>query len=219
MEPSPDRPRSFDDQDPAPERTTSPSRWRGALEIPGLIVFAAVIAILLKAFVAQAFFIPSASMEPQLRPGDRVVVSRLAYHLHDPRRGDVVVFSDPVDDHGPDHSFVLVRLGRDALQAVGLMRPGDKELIKRVIGLPGETVEGHDGSVFIDGRPLIEPYLPDDVVISDFAPYRVPADHVFVMGDNRTNSKDSRIFKGVPVDSIVGRAIARIWPPGRIAYL
>ncbi len=158
-------------------------------------------------------------MEPQLRAGDRVVVSRLAYHLHDPRRGDVVVFSDPIEDRGPDHSFLLVRLGRDALQAVGLARPDDKELIKRVIGLPGETVEGHDGSVYIDGRPLIEPYLPDDVVIRDFAPYRVPADEVFVMGDNRTNSKDSRIFKAIPVDSIVGRAIARIWPPGRIAYL
>ncbi len=208
-----------EEHDPVPDRSPATSGWRRALEIPGLVVFAAVVAILLKAFVAQAFFIPSASMEPQLRAGDRVVVSRLAYHLHEPRRGDVVVFSDPDGDTGSDHSFLLVRLGRDALQTVGLMRPDDKELIKRIIALPGETVEGHDNSVYIDGRPLIEPYLPDDVVISDFAPYRVPADHVFVMGDNRTNSKDSRFFKAVPVDSIVGRAIARIWPPGRIAYL
>ena len=219
MEPSHDRPESVGDEDPEAERSAATSRWRSALEIPGLIVFAAVIAILLKAFVAQAFFIPSASMEPQLRAGDRVVVSRLAYHLHEPRRGDVVVFPDPVDESGPDHSFLLLRLGRDALQTIGAMRPDDKELIKRVVGLPGETVEGHDGSVYIDGRPLIEPYLPADVVISDFGPYRVPADHVFVMGDNRTNSKDSRFFKAVPIDSIVGRAIARIWPPGRIAYL
>lgn len=195
------------------------SRWRAALEIVALVVVAAVIAVVVKAFIAQAFFIPSASMEPQLTAGDRVVVSRLSYELHEPRRGDIVVFDDPTEIPDGDDSFIVVRFGRDALEAVGLVKPSDRELIKRVVGLPGETVEVRDNTVMIDGRPLIEPYLPETTVTSDFSPYEVPAGQVFVMGDNRTNSKDSRIFRGVPVDSIVGRAIARVWPPGRIAFL
>ncbi len=187
--------------------------------MPALVVVAVLAAILVKAFLAQAFFIPSASMEPQLRAGDRVVVSRLAYRLHEPRRGDIVVFDDPSEDATPDRPFIAVRLGRDALEAVGLLPPSGRELIKRVVGLPGETVEGHDSTVFIDGRPLFEPYLPPGTVIDDFGPFRVPVDHVFVMGDNRTNSKDSRYIGPVAIDTIVGRALARIWPPGRLAYL
>lgn len=182
------------------------------------MIVAAVIAIAVKAFVAQAFFIPSASMEPQLTAGDRVVVSRLAYELHDPRRGDILVFDDPNADERSDDSFPLVRWGRDALEGVGVVRPEDDELIKRVVALPGETVEGRDGIVVIDGRPLLEPYL-DGAETPAFGPVDVPEGHVFVMGDNRTNSLDSRSFGPVPVDTVVGRAIARVWPPGRVAYL
>lgn len=206
-EPSPRRP---DDERPP---------WRAAFEIPLLLCFAAVIAIVVKTFVAQAFFIPSASMEPQLTAGDRVVVSRIAYQLHDPRRGDIVVFDDPLEVEEPDRSFVLVRAGREALEAIGIVGPDRTELIKRVIGLPGETVSARDGTVYVGSRPLREPYLPPDVIQSDFPPTLVPEDHVFVLGDNRSNSKDSRVFQAVPVDSIVGRAIARVWPPGRTAFL
>ncbi len=196
-----------------------PSPWRLLIEIPVLVLVAALIAIFVKAFVAQAFFIPSASMEPQLTAGDRVVVSRTAYELHEPRRGDVVVFDDPDADPDDDDSFVVLRWGRDALEAVGVVRPEDSELIKRVVGLPGETIEGRSDGVYIDGRHLHEPYLDDTVEPSVFPATTVPDAHVFVMGDNRTNSKDSRRFGPVPTDSIVGRALARVWPPGRLAYL
>lgn len=202
-----------------PEEAAGSSPWRLLIEIPVLILIAALIAIGVKAFVAQAFYIPSASMEPQLTAGDRVVVSRTAYELHDPRRGDVVVFHDPDAVDEPDDTFVVLRLGRDALEAVGAVRPEDAELIKRVVALPGETVEGRDGVVRVDGRRLVEPYLDQTVVTTDFPAVVVPDAHVFVMGDNRANSKDSRRFGAVPSDSIVGRAIARVWPPGRLAYL
>lgn len=202
------------DPDEAP---TSP--WRIVAEVVVLVLLAAVIAIGVKTFVAQAFYIPSGSMEPQLEVGDRVVVSRLAYELHEPRRGDIVVFDDPQAVHEDDDSFIVLRLGRDALEAVGIVRPEDTELIKRVIGLPGETLEARDGSILVDGRPLREPYIGAPEALVDFAPTLVPPDHVFVMGDNRGNSKDSRFFGPVPTESIVGRAIARVWPPGRVAYL
>lgn len=194
-------------------------RHRWLLELPVLLVAAIVLTLLVKAFLAQAFFIPSASMEPQLREGDRVVVSRTSYRLHDVNRGDIVVFPSPAvpaEDHG-----LLVAIFHDVLEAVALRDPGDRELIKRVIALPGETIEGRDGRVVIDGLLLEEPYLPDGVVTNDFGPVEVPDGHVFVMGDNRGNSHDSRFpdIGPIEVDSIVGRAIARVWPPGRTAFL
>lgn len=202
-----------------PDEADGSSPWRLLIEIPVLVLVAALIAIGVKAFLAQAFYIPSASMEPQLTAGDRVVVSRTAYELHEPRRGDVVVFDDPEAVDEGDDSFVLLRLGRDALEAVGAIRPEDAELIKRVVALPGETVEGRAEGIYIDGRRLVEPYLDASVETQQFAAVIVPDDHVFVMGDNRSNSKDSRRFGAVPADSIVGRAIVRVWPPGRLAYL
>lgn len=172
----------------------------------------------MKTFAAQAFSIPSASMEPQLHVGDRVVVSKLAYRFHEPNRGDVVVFDSPTAPPPDDGAFPGNVL-RDVLEGVGLRRPGDEELIKRIIALPGETIEARDGKVFIDGRELVEPYLPAGTVTSDFAPRTVPEDMVWMMGDNRGNSMDSRSFGFVEEDSIVGRAIARVWPPGRTAFL
>lgn len=220
----PDDDRDLEPLRPAESASSSPSAWRTIAEIPLLLVVAAVIALAVKTFLAQAFFIPSASMEPQLTAGDRVVVSRLAYDLHEPRRGDIVVFDDPLQVDDGDESVLPLRLGREALEALGLVEPGDKELIKRVIALPGERIMADEGDVYIDDRLLIEPYLDDSVITSDFGPYIVPDGHVFMMGDNRTNSKDSRVFDAgrpgaIPIDSIVGRAIGRVWPPGRIAFL
>lgn len=210
---------SDDGELPVLSRDRSTSTWWLAIEIPALILVAALLAIGFKATVAQAYSIPSGSMEPQLAVGDRVLVSRLAYRLHDPNRGDVVVFHDPVGAPRGDDSFIVARYGRDALEALGIVEPEDTELIKRVVGLPGETVEARDGAVYVEGRRLFEPYLPDDVVQTDFGVIVVPDGHVFVMGDHRDNSKDSREFGPVPVDSIVGRAIAIVWPPTRVAYL
>ena len=169
--------------------------------------------------VAQAFFIPSGSMEPQLEVGDRVLVSRTSYRLHDVHRGDIVVFPSPTPSLGGDDDPLLKRVAKDMLEAVALREPGEHELIKRIVGLPGETVSAVDGHVVIDGRRLVEPYLPEGLVTDDFGPITVPAGQVFVMGDNRPNSSDSRVIGTIEVDTIVGRAIARVWPPDRVAFL
>lgn len=200
----------------APEERTK--GWaRQLLELPVLAVTAILIAFLFKTFLAQAFYIPSESMLPQLEVGDRVVVSRTAYRLHEPRRGDVVVFPEPgVEVDEPGFPMFVVH---GALEATGLVQPAEEQLIKRVVALPGESVEGVGGEVLIDGEPLVEPYLPPEFVPVDFSAVRVPDGHVWVMGDNRDNSADSRVFGPVPADTLVGRAIAVAWPLGRARFL
>jgi signal peptidase I len=160
-------------------------------------------------------------MEPQLLVGDRVVVSRLAYRVHDPRRGDIIVFDCPPAAGCKDtrDDALPVRAAKTLAEALLLRQPDTEEFIKRVIGLPGETVEGHDGFVFVNGSVLIEPYLPKGTVTSDFGPIRVEKDKLWVMGDNRGNSADSRVFGQIQQRSIVGRAILRVWPPSRVAFL
>ena len=175
------------------------------------------VTVVVKSHVAQAFSIPSASMVPQLEVGDRVLVSRVAYRLHDPNRGDIVVFDAP--DAIPADDPLLEAIAKDALESVGLREPGDDVLIKRVLGLPGETIAAQDGHLVVDGRMVEEPYLPEGVVTADFGPIDIPAGHVFVLGDNRGNSADSRVIGPIDEDTIVGRAIARIWPPNRVAFL
>jgi len=198
------------------------SSWaHTAREVPILLVSAAVLAFLLKSLVAQAFYIPSGSMLPQLQINDRVVVSKLAYQLHDPRRGDIVVFDCPkVSCVSQEHSTNRVRrVVRKLAEGVGVIQPSTEEFIKRVVGLPGETVQGKDGVVYVDGRRVVEPYLPPNTITSDFAPVKVPARHLWVMGDNRTNSSDSRVFGPIPTSTVVGRTVVRVWPLGEAAFL
>ena len=199
----------------------TPKTRRAVIETALLIGLAIVIAVLLRTFVAQAFRIPSSSMEPQLLVGDRVVVSRTAYSLHEPNRGDIIVFDCPPAagcDDRPDDA-VPVRAIKTVAEALLLRQPDIEEFIKRVIAMPGETVAGHDGHVFVNGVRLVEPYLPEGTVTSDFGPVTVEPDKLGVMGDNRGNSADSRVFGQIEQDSVVGRAIARVWPPNRVAFL
>jgi signal peptidase I len=155
-------------------------------------------------------------MQPQLDVGDRVLVSRLAYRLHEPRRGDVVVFDEPGAEG--DSGTLPGRAVRTVLGALGVGTEGDT-LVKRVVALPGETVEGREGRVFVDGRELHEPYLARDQVTSAFGPEEVPTDHLWVLGDSRENSVDSRSFGPIPLDDLEGRAVLRVWPPQRSAFL
>ena len=160
--------------------------------------------MLIKTFLFQAFYIPSDSMVPTLKKNDRVIVNKLSYHLHPVHRGDIIVFKSPRDGQPID--------------------PGVKDLVKRVIGLPGETVEGRaDGHIYINGKVLKESYLPKGQSPgADFAPIKVPADSYWVMGDNRSNSRDSRFFPKshfIRKKDIVGRVFLRLWPLNRLGIL
>jgi signal peptidase I len=170
---------------------------RSLVEWAAVIIGALVVALVVKVFLIQAFYIPSESMYPTLKVGDRVLVNKLDADVSSLDRGDVIVFDRP---GGP---------GAD----------GISELIKRVIALPGETIEGVDGRIKIDGVFLDEAYLPDGMTTSTFGPETVPADHVWVMGDNRVASDDSRRFKFIPEDDIVGTAFVIIWPIGEAGRL
>ncbi|HZQ27201.1 MAG TPA: signal peptidase I [Acidimicrobiales bacterium] len=194
-------------------------------ELPILLLAAGLIAFLIKTFVAQAFYIPSGSMLPQLQINDRVVVSKLAYRVHEPRRGDIVVFDAPkaAASQAPEPKRnPVARLIRDVGSGIGVIQPSTEEFIKRVIGLPGETVDVKDGHVWINGHQLIEPYLPPGTVTlpNGFRfPITVPKGDIWVMGDNRGNSSDSRFFGPVPEDTVVGRTILRVWPVSKVSFL
>jgi signal peptidase I len=183
-----------------PSSKRSKPAWTSTLEWAILIVAALLIAVLIKAFLFQAFYIPSDSMVPTLKTDDRVIVNKLSYHLHGVHRGDIIVFTSPPN-----------------------VDPSVKDLVKRVIALPGEVVEGRtDGHVYIDGKRLREPYLPAGQNPGpSFAPIKVPKDSYWVMGDNRANSRDSRFFPQhfIKKKDIVGRVFVRIWPLNRLAIL
>ncbi len=183
-----------------------------------LVGTAVLIAFLVKTFVAQAFYIPSGSMLPQLQIDDRVVVSKLAYRLHDPRRGDIVVFDEPGPRSAGDSSLPE-KVGRGLLQSIGLAAPSTDEYIKRVLAVPGERVEAKGGHVYVNGRRVVEPYLPPGLTTGDFPPRVVEEGRLWVMGDNRANSSDSRTFGTIPESDVVGRAFVRVWPLRASSFL
>lgn len=149
-------------------------------------------------------------MLPTIEVNDRVMVNKLAYDLGDPERGDIVVFRDPAEPQ-TDESIPEAVI-RSVLEAVGVRTRGRDDLIKRVVGLPGETLLIRDNQVVVDGDPLSEPYLEDWVLMPDEGPFTVGADEVFVMGDNRQFSFDSRRFGTISDEDLIGEAFVTIWP-------
>jgi signal peptidase I len=163
--------------------------WRELLDT---ILPALAIVLVINLFLAQPRTVHGQSMEPNLHENERVILDLLSYRFREPRRGEIIVIELPERHTDP--------------------------LIKRVIGLPGETVEIKGGSVYIDGQPLVEPYL-NQSTLGNMAPQIVPEEHVFVLGDNRGASNDSRYFGMVPYSHIIGRAWLRYWPPSEIGLV
>ena len=168
---------------------------RTLLELPIiLLVSFALVFGFVRPFVVEAFYIPSQSMVPTLRVGDRVLVNKFIYRFSEPQRGDIVVFRS--------------------------VEGGGEDLIKRVVGVPGDEISVRGGTLYVNGERQREPYVnkkfPDR---STFARTTVPQGHYFMMGDNRANSRDSRFFGPVPKKNIEGEAFLRFWPPDRIGNL
>src|SRR4028118_2039953 len=169
---------------------------KGILEIPViLLVSFALVFGFVRPVVAAPFHIPTESMVPTLMVKDRLLVNKFIYRFTEPERGDIALFED--------------------------QQGGGDPLIKRVVGLPGDKLELRRGGVYINGAPLEERYLKRDACkpglpkTCSFGPVTVPKGHYFMMGDNRTNSLDSRFFGPVPEDDVLGEALVRFWPPGR----
>jgi len=167
----------------------------------------------------QAFYIPSRSMEPTLDVGDRVVVNRLSYRLGAPQRGQVVVFLRQTGGRAAAPESPVSWVRRAVAQGLGGAPPGSEDLIKRVVAGPGEVVQGGQGRVWVNGRALVEPYLRAGSFTSDFKKVRIRPDSYWVMGDNREDSADSRVFGQVLRSVLVGRAVLTVWPVTHVGGL
>ncbi len=183
--------------------------YRTVIEWVIIVMAVLLCTVVLRTYVVQSFSIPSLSMYPTLQVGDRIIVNKLSYDFHGVRRGDIVVFARPPLE---DQEYA--------------------DLVKRVIGLPGETISSKGCRIYIDGKPLSEPWLPNTPASCSTAlpddpheqfnlpgPVKIPAGEYYVMGDNRTDSEDSRFFGPIPKSLIVGRAVAVVWPLSHIKGL
>lgn len=180
-----------------------PNRRRRRIEWLAVIGFAALAAVLLRLFVIQTYFVPSGSMVPTIQVGDRILVNKLAYHLHGVGRGDIVVFNAPEPSVAQD------------------CNTSDRVLVKRVIGLPNETISDRNGTVYINSKVLDEGFLPQHdpgTTTGSFKPVHIGKNEYFVMGDERVDSCDSRIWGLVTRSEIIGKAEMRIWPIGHIGF-
>lgn len=179
-----------------------------------IVAVAVAVALLVRAYVVQVYYIPSASMEPTLLINNRILVDRLSFDFGPVRAGDIVVFATPPADKSD---------------------PKVKDLVKRVVGLPGQTISSaHDGQVLINGKPLPESYLPAKyrtgpktgpgicttklIACSANGTFHIPAGEYFVMGDHRDDSYDSRYFGPISGSLIVGKVVMKVWPPGQITF-
>ncbi len=178
-------------------RRDAPKKGGGVVEyLLILVVSFALVFGFVRPFVVEAFWIPSGSMIPTLQIGDRVLVNKFVYRFTEPERGDIVVFRS--------------------------VESSDENLIKRVVGVPGDEIAVRKGKLFLNGEPQKEPYVVEDPCLRylpktcSFRPTTLPEGHVFVMGDNRAKSRDSRFFGPLPKENIEGEAFLRFWPPGRV---
>lgn len=181
------------EEPPTGERAASPKRRAGAFDLLLMMLIAGVLMFgVIRPFVAEVFLIPSGSMSPTLKVGDSVLALKLAYRFTEPQRGDLAVFSDP-----------------------------EGELtIKRIVGLSGDKVATRDGVLYVNGEREREPYVDYQLTDSTFyGPDEVPAGHVYMMGDNRSNSKDSRAFGPIPEEDLLGRVLLRVAPVGEAGLL
>jgi signal peptidase I len=207
-------------------------------ELPLLLIVAFCLAVLIRTFLVQAFYIPSGSMQSTLEIKDRVLVNKVVYDMRDPLRGEIVVFRG-TDDWAPEvteavSNTFLAKLGRTIGDLVGVSRPGERDFIKRVIGLPGDKVACCDeqGRITVNGVGIDEPYIAEgfnsdlsqppiagQCTSRRFAEVTVPAGEMFVMGDHRSVSQDARCQGTVPIENIIGRAFVVVWPSDRFTGL
>ena len=195
------------------------------LEFFLIVAVALGLALGIQAFLVKPFRIPSGSMEPTLDIGQRVLVSRVNYHLSDPDRGDVVVFKPPV---GADNNLNACGVAGFSPPARNqpcprpIEKPSDQNFIKRVVAVPGDRLKVERGRVYIDGKLQKEPFIdPDETCDICNLPREItiPPGHFFMMGDNRGASADSRYWGPVPRDQLIGQAFFTYWPPKRIGTL
>jgi signal peptidase I len=185
------------------------------VELPGLLAIALAVAVVIKTFLVQPFYVPSESMLPTIQINDRVMISKLNYRFGEPQRGDIVVFVSPFNDE-IDGESIPEAVVRHVLEAIGIQTASAEDLIKRVVAVGGDTVEIRGGALIVNGRQVEEPYLLQPGGMPDFSQVVVPEDSVFVMGDNRAVSYDSRRFGAIPNDHVLGEAVLRIWPLSRL---
>ena len=205
-------------------RRRIPRKSGGAIEfVVILLISFALVFGFVRPFVVEAFYIPSQSMVPTLKVQDRVLVNKFIYRFSEPQRGDIVVFQSVEGGPLPPPQNPIEKAIRYFRVLFGAEVPTEaprEDLIKRVVGVPGDEIAVRGGRLFVNGEPQTEPYVnkkfPDR---STFARTTVPEGHYFMMGDNRANSRDSRFFGPVPKKNIEGEAFLRFWPLDRIGSL
>ena len=173
--------------------------WRKQTENLQILGLALAISVLIRLLIAEPRYIPSDSMIPTLNIGDRLVIEKVSYRFHPPTTGDIIVFEPP-----------------NILQLQGYSK--DQAFIKRIIGLPGQTIDIKNGRVWIGDRPLEEDYIAELPNYPWQGPVTIPENRYFVMGDNRNNSNDSHVWGFLPQKNIIGRAVFRFWPLERIGF-
>ncbi len=194
---------SLTEESPSEHDVVTPrgrSRSRSIIEWLLIVAAAVLVSLLVRTFVFQTFFIPSGSMEPTLQIGDRIIVSKLSVDFGTIHRGDILVFKAP--------PAVRTQCGDDVA-----------DLVKRVIGLPGDHLTSKGNTIYVNGAPLLQPWTHTEPIGKAIGTVTVPANHYFMMGDNENDSCDSRYWGTIPRSDVIGKAFFRIWPLSRVGFL